>query len=442
MKYSIEDFQDCIKKNHNKIWKPPLKLNTVKCNTNSWFDLLISETKTKNKFIDKTKCEEIEKVKYKDLHVRLLLTFDQKKIINSWIEDYRQIYNLTLKYIKTIVNKDMTLKQVKEKINFYKVRMELYNCKHEIFDRNNSTSYVNDIDQAINLACKNYKVAHKLYKLKKIKHFRMRPWRKQKASKYMDISHERFGNNKLKRVGEIKTSYNGEHFPLEKLNHWCKLIHKDNSYILCVPQNIIPHKTCMKVENKIEKQKVIALDPGVRTFMTGISESGTLQLANNLGDIIEPYLKRKDKILGNENVPNNIKKKNELMINRKIKNKINDLHWKSINYLVNNYETVLVGNMSSKSVSSKKKSLNKMSKRVLLSSSLFKFRLRLKYKCDVKRVNYKVVNEWNTSLTCSCCANIKTKDELGSNKIYDCNNCKSIMDRDINASRNILFKCL
>ena len=83
-----------------------------------------------------------------------------------------------------------------------------------------------------------------------------------------------------------------------------------------------------------------------------------------------------------------------------------------------------------------------MPKRVLLSASLFKFRLRLKYKCDVKNVNYKVVNEWNTSLTCSCCANVKTKKELGANKTYECYNCGLIMDRDINSGRNILFKSL
>lgn len=442
MKYTIDTFQDCINKHQHKIWKPPLNLNTVNHDTNSWFDILIGETETKNKFVDKVKCEKIEKVKCKDLHVQLFLTSEQKKIINSWLEDYRQIYNATLRYIKNTVNKDMTLKQVKESLNFYKVRLALYDRKHEILCNNKSTSYVNDMDQAINLACRNYKVAHKLYKLKKIKHFRLRLWRKQKRSKYMDISYERFCDNTLKRVGTIKTSYNGEHFPLKKLNHWCKIIYKDNSYLLCVPYDIIPYKTCMKVENKKEKQKVIALDPGVRTFMTGISESGTLQISNNLQDEIGSYLKRKDKILGNENIPDNIKKKNELMINRKIKNKINDLHWKGINYLVNNYDTILIGNMSSKSVSSKRKSLNKMSKRVLLSSSLFNFRLRLKYKCDVKKVNYKIVNEWKTSLTCSCCANIKTSQELGSNKIYNCSNCKSVMDRDINASRNILIKSL
>ncbi len=48
--------------------------------------------------------------------------------------------------------------------------------------------------------------------------------------------------------------------------------------------------------------------------------------------------------------------------------------------------------------------------------------------------------EWYTSKTCSECGNID--DRLGTNKIYKCKSCDSIMDRDLNAAKNILLKFL
>ena len=41
------------------------------------------------------------------------------------------------------------------------------------------------------------------------------------------------------------------------------------------------------------------------------------------------------------------------MINKKIRNLTDELHWKTINYLVKNYDTILIGNMSSKGIVSK-----------------------------------------------------------------------------------------
>jgi transposase len=48
--------------------------------------------------------------------------------------------------------------------------------------------------------------------------------------------------------------------------------------------------------------------------------------------------------------------------------------------------------------------------------------------------------EWYTSKTCSEYGDID--DDLGGNKIYKCKSCDSIMDRDLNAAKNILLKFL
>ena len=81
-----------------------------------------------------------------------------------------------------------------------------------------------------------------------------------------------------------------------------------------------------------------------------------------------------------------------------------------------------------------------MTKRIGLHMSLFKFKERLQYKCNVKNNNYIEVNERYTSKMCSNCSNYK--EDLGANKVYNCKNCKKIIDRDINAARNIYIKTL
>ena len=94
---------------------------------------------------------------------------------------------------------------------------------------------------------------------------------------------------------------------------------------------------------------------------------------------------------------------------------------------------------SAKSIVKKHNSvLSNESKVACLRTQYFNFRLRLKYKCSINNKKFKLVNEYYTSKTCSLCGNYNYK--LGGNKTYNCNNCKCIIDRDINGCRNIYMK--
>ena len=97
--------------------------------------------------------------------------------------------------------------------------------------------------------------------------------------------------------------------------------------------------------------------------------------------------------------------------------------------------------MSAKSIVKKNNSvLSNESKVACLRTRYFDFRLRLKYKCSVNNKKFKLVDEYYTTKTCSLCGNYNCK--LGGNKIYNCNNCKCSLDRDINGCRNIYMKQL
>ena len=134
------------------------------------------------------------------------------------------------------------------------------------------------------------------------------------------------------------------------------------------------------------------------------------------------------------------KEKNKKLHNKKIKNYINELHWKTINYLTKNYEIIFIGNMSSKKIISNENHLNKMTKRITQAYSFYKFKERLKYKCFTTNTKYKLVDESYTSKICSNCGSVN--EELGNKKIFNCSICKIVMDRDTNGSRNILLKGL
>ena len=81
-----------------------------------------------------------------------------------------------------------------------------------------------------------------------------------------------------------------------------------------------------------------------------------------------------------------------------------------------------------------------MTKRIAHKLKFYKFKQRLEYKCESTKTEYKEIDESYTSKMCSKCGYLK--EDLGSSKIYNCDNCKIIIDRDINGARGILIKSL
>ena len=111
-----------------------------------------------------------------------------------------------------------------------------------------------------------------------------------------------------------------------------------------------------------------------------------------------------------------------------------------INYLTKNYKTILIGDLSAKRISNKEKSnIPRMTKRIALTMSHYKFRQRLEYKCMMKGLDYRKVNEAYTSKMCSICGCYN--ENLGGAKEYKCinNKCKKKLGRDDNGAQNIFM---
>jgi putative transposase len=174
--------------------------------------------------------------------------------------------------------------------------------------------------------------------------------------------------------------------------------------------------------------------------MNGLSENKAVFIATDVNKIIRS-IKRLNKIKNNKEISNKIKTKNEKIINRKNHNKVDDLHWTVINYLTANYNNILLGDMSAKSIVRKtEKHLSGAAKTACLRTRYYDFRLRLKYKCKLTKTNFKLINECYISKICSLCGNYN--DKLKGEKVYSCSNCNNEMDRDINGCRNIMIKSM
>jgi len=337
-----------IKKNNYNIWLPNSKIKLGYINNNTWFDINKSRNITLNEDFKLKKNKNISsKQLYKIIKVNLKFNDDQKKILNKWFLSYIKMYNEALNLIKIkLINKD-------DNINFFAIRKELLNIKAEIYQKyENSKTKINvhDLDLAVKLACSNVKSSLSNMKNKNIKHFRIRYWKYNKKIKILDLEKINFCDNSIrkKNFGNVKSYFNGKEFKLNNINCDSRLIYNDfnKQYILYVP---------IKDESKIKRQalkknKIISLDPGLRTFMSGISESHIIKIGTNCSDKIKSYLNRIDKINNNEKISDSKKRKCEKRYNKKLGNYMDELHWKTINYLTKSYETILIGDMSSKRI--------------------------------------------------------------------------------------------
>lgn len=189
-----------------------------------------------------------------------------------------------------------------------------------------------------------------------------------------------------------------------------------------------------KNKEYIEKEDMIIIDPGIRTLITGYSNNNYVKGGTNVYKIISEKLKKMDKIETDIKMEKSKKKYKKNRILRKIKNMVNDCHYKMINYLTKEYESIIFGNLSTKKIGENER-LNKMVKRVGNMIRLYEFKERLKYRCVYTNTKYKEVNESYTSKSCSKCGNYKK--DLGGNKIYKCEKCGIEMDRDLNGAINI-----
>ena len=102
--------------------------------------------------------------------------------------------------------------------------------------------------------------------------------------------------------------------------------------------------------------------------------------------------------------------------------------------LVKNNAMIVIGNLSASKLVK-----TKMAKSVL-DAGFSAFKTMLRYKCQQARVLFKEVNESYTTRTCSfCCGDTGPRGISGLGiREWQCMECGTLHDRDINSAKNIL----
>ena len=267
-----------------------------------------------------------------------------------------------------------------------------------------------------------------------INSFNVKSLSSERRRQYIVLEPQNFKNNSFafKTMKEIESSKEINDMKI-KHNVILQYDKVNKTYFLLVPTDI-------KINENLKRNKKCGINVGYRTFIALISENKCIEIGSNICNHIYKRNKRIDKLnsLKDTNkIKNRQYKSKTNKLRSKLANKIEDLHKKTANFLFKNFETINIGKLSTKSmVSNLTGNIKEITKRRLFALKHYKFRDYLKLNC--KKYNTKVneVSEYMTSKTCSSCKNIKK--DLGANKVYNCDKCKLVIDRDINASINIL----
>lgn len=202
-------------------------------------------------------------------------------------------------------------------------------------------------------------------------------------------------------------------------------------YYFCYPvdYNFYPEKD-RRNESQVhyrsysKDERVISLDPGIRKFMVGYDPNKCMvYIGEGANKELIEMLYRVDKT-------------RDPLLWRRIKNRVNELHWKTISYLLKNYDKIIIPDFRISGMVKQKK-LTRMTKRLLYMYSFHSFMLKLKFKCKNTNTKLYIVGEEYTSKTCTQCGKI---NNVGSSERYKCENCNLVIDRDVNGSRNIMIK--
>ena len=195
--------------------------------------------------------------------------------------------------------------------------------------------------------------------------------------------------------------------------------------------------------------KVLAIDPGIRTFITGFDGNEILEIGK--GDIgriyrlcnhLDKLMSKVGSLKGQQFKRLRFKlRKASAKIRIRIKGLVSELHKKAADYIATTYKTIFLPTFeTSKMVVKAKRKINKKSARAMMTLSHYQFKQTLKHQATKYGSSVVDVTEEYTSKTCSKCGHIHHK--LSGSKKYICPNCGHSVARDVNGAINIMLKAL
>jgi putative transposase len=188
-------------------------------------------------------------------------------------------------------------------------------------------------------------------------------------------------------------------------------------------------------------KKAIGIDLGVNDFVLSNGEKHNLPKAYYKH---QKELKRRQKALSRRKKGSKNREKAKVKVQKtheKIRNKRKDFLHKLSYSICSNYKLISIENLKVKNMSK-----NHYLAKSILDSSFFEFKRQLEYKSELYG-NKLFVNDtyFPSTKICAVC-DVKTKQVNGihtlNKRVWECEHCGSINDRDINASINLVNKAV
>ncbi len=352
--------------------------------------------------------------------IRICLKPNQKAILKQWFGVSRYVYNQTIAY----------LKQPEIKANWKAIKTEILNTLPEFC----KTVPYQIKSIAIKDACKAVSNAKKKYKeLGGISKMRFRSRKDPIQSCYIPKSAVSDKGIYHTILGELLFKEN-----LPKSFGDCRLVFAYGDYYLTVPEDA-PR---LETDNQ---GRVVALDPGVRTFQTFFCENSFGWIGEQANIKIQKLCFRLDALISKlSKAKCGQKKRMRLAASRlrgKIKNLVDELHKKTARFLVNNFDVILLPTFETSQMSKKaKRRIRSKSARQMLTLSHYRFKQFLKHKAFETNKAVMDVNEAYTSKTVSWTGEIVSN--LGGAKVIKSKLTGQSMNRDLNGARGIFLRAV
>jgi len=369
-------------------------------------------------------------MEYKAFKIRLEPNNKQKTMFLKHAGVSRHAYNQGLAYCNDLFEKTKKIPSAfdlqKWGVSFIKNEYPWY---YEVSSKTSEKAFADVYDAFKNFYRQqkksNYTLKDKKGRLKDLPNF------KKKGTKdkfYLAGSIKIVGNKiQLPRIGFVKISEKKEP---QKIKN-CVVSRVADQWFVSFKIEFEPEKT-------IKKEDIVGVDLGVKTLAT-LSNGETF--LNH-----KPYNKAKKKLRkqqkevsrrfkkGAENQSKNYKKSVIKLskIHARVANVRKHILHNVTSHLAKNFETVVIENLNVKNMVK-----NRNLASAILDGGFFEFKRQLLYKKQWYGGSVIIANSFYPSTKlCSCCGNKKDVIKL-SERVYKCESCNTVLDRDLNASFNL-----
>ena len=370
--------------------------------------------------------------------IRLSPTSQQVKILRGWMEDYRKTWNMALKLVKEQkrkislgLKKDVVTRRASDGEKLKALKSSPANIRK---------GAVNDLVKANRSSWALYRAKLKESK----KNWRKTPFEIRYKSKKATSGSLEFEKKDVKKTEDgielfshpkFKMTLKANSSDIPEITKDCRITRVFDRWYLVVPEVVSSIK-----RPPVEEPKVIGIDPGLRTAFSCFGTDGKFfefgcEVKSKVHEVNNKLEGIKVKMRNSTTKRSRLKKSWYRHMMR-AKHLCDELQWKTINFLTTAYDVIVLGKLNVKSLMM---SHNKENKRMLSFLSFYKFRQRLEEKSKVRGNIVVIQNEAGTTQGCPKCGFKKL--DVGTNKVFKCDRCDFVGDRDLKSAICMILKC-